>query len=51
MAPEAFVVEAAAQSFLKKERDTKATERASAAYAKYQHISLRAAKTVFTSGF
>ncbi len=51
MAPEAYVVEAATQSFLKKERGTKATERASAAYAKYQHISVKAARTVFASGF
>jgi hypothetical protein len=51
MAPEAYVVEAAAQSFLKKESGAKATERASAAYAKFQHISLRAARTVFASGF
>ena len=51
MAPEAYVVEAATQSFLKKEHGSKATERASAAYAKYQHINVKAARTVFASGF
>ena len=51
MAPEAYVAEAAIQSFLKKESGTQATERAAKAYSKYQHISLKAARTVFASGF
>lgn len=51
MAPEAYVLEAAVQSFLKHENGSRAVERASAAYAKYQHCSVRAARTVFASGF
>ena len=51
MAPEAYVAEAAIQSYFKKESGTQATERAAKAYAKYQKISIRSARTVFTSGF
>ncbi len=50
MAPEAYVLEAAVQSLLRHDNGTQATERASLAYAKYQHCSVRAARTVFTSG-
>jgi len=51
MAPEAYVAEAAIQSYLKKDSANQATERAAKAYGKYQKCSLRAARTVFTSGF
>lgn len=51
MAPEAYVLEAAVQSFLKHENGPHATERAAAAYAKHQNCSVRAARTVFASGF
>ena len=50
MAPEAYVLEAAAQSFIRKENIAQAAERASKAYAKYQKISLSAARTVFAAG-
>jgi hypothetical protein len=49
MAPEAYVVEAAIQSFSKHENVFQSAERASIAYAKYQHCSLRAARTVFVA--
>ena len=51
MAPEAYVVEAAVQSFLRKESGNIATDRAAKAYAKYHKISMRAGRTVFTSRF
>ncbi len=49
MAPEAYVLEAAAQSFILHDTSAQAADRASKAYAKYQKISLKAARTVFVS--
>ncbi len=51
MAPEAYVLEAAIQSFELGEGPKLATERAARAYAKYQKCSLKSARTVFASGY
>ena len=51
MAPEAYVLEAAIQSFELGEGPKLATERAARAYARHQKCSLKSARTVFASGY
>jgi hypothetical protein len=51
MAPEAYVLEASIQSFERQESSAEAIQRAARAYSKYQNCSLKAVRSVFTSGY
>jgi hypothetical protein len=47
MAPEAYVLEAVARGFANQASETELRSSAGAAYAKYQHISAKAGRSVF----
>lgn len=51
MAPEAYTLKAALDGWIAGEKPEQIRTRAGAAYAKYQNISLRAAKGVFATGW
>ena len=51
MAPEAYVLSAAIDGWLKKESDEQVRSRTAAAYNKYQNCGLRAANALFATGW
>ncbi len=51
MAPEAYILHDALEGWIRNESGEQVRERAALAYAKYQKISLKAAKNILVSGF
>jgi len=51
MAPEAYVLSAAIDGWMKKESDEQIRLRAADAYHKYQHCGVKAARALFATGF
>jgi len=51
MAPEAYVLSAAIDGWIKKESDEQIRLRAADAYHKYQHCGVKAARTLFATGW
>jgi hypothetical protein len=51
MAPEAYTLKSALDGWVRGESAAQIRERAAAAYSKYQHCSLAAAKRLLVSGF
>lgn len=51
MAPEAYVLSAALEGWIKKESDEQVRLRAAEAYHKYQHCGLKAARALFATGW
>lgn len=51
MAPEAYVLSAAIEGWMKKETDEQIRLRAADAYHKYQHCGVRAARALFATGW
>lgn len=51
MAPEAYVLSAAIDGWMKKESDEQIRLRAADAYQKYQHCGVKAARALFATGF
>ncbi len=51
LAPEAYILEGALEGWMKNESGQKIADRAAKAYSAYQKCSLKAAKTIFTSGW
>jgi hypothetical protein len=51
MAPEAYILAAAVEGWLKRETDEQIRQRAANAYNKYQHCGLRSANNLFATGW
>jgi hypothetical protein len=51
MAPEAYILHDALEGWSRREGDGEIRDRAAAAYAKYQRISLRSARNLLVTGW